>query len=153
MEIDWEIVDSHRQIYENSCIPSAIEMILKLLGKVDSNYYIQQYLWENKIGSFADFDGKIIEGVTFKLINGKTMDGLFVDIDQQLKASNFVIISLKSSLIDKKEPANLYHMYVIFDYCEKDYRAFTKIRQDTKCIANVREIVKAMGTTDILIYS
>jgi hypothetical protein len=127
MEIDWKIIDSHEQKFENSCIPSAVEMVLKLLKKVDSSYYDQQSQWE-KIGSFAYYDGRTIEGVTFKLRNKLTVDELFAEIDRELKENKCVIISLKSILIDPRQPPNKCHMYVIYDYNEKkkDYKAFTK---------------------------
>ena len=46
-------------------------------------------------------------------------------------------------------------MYVIYDYDDKkkDYKAFTKNWQETRCITNTKEVVKKMGTTDILVYS
>lgn len=62
-----EIIDQHQQISHRTCIPSAVEMVLKLLGEVDEDYYDLQNDWIN--GSFVDFDGQTVSGVTFSRIN------------------------------------------------------------------------------------
>jgi hypothetical protein len=52
------IIDAHKQLYGVSCIPSSVEMVLKLLGQVPVSYYDLQMQWQNKLdGSFRDFDG------------------------------------------------------------------------------------------------
>jgi|SRR5208283_4293444 len=66
MSFDDTIIHAHKQKYIFSCIPSAVEMILKLLRKVPVNYYDLQDAWQNKCdGNFNDFDGKVVEGVKF----------------------------------------------------------------------------------------
>jgi len=92
------IIDQHQQISNRTCIPSAVEIVLKLLGKVDANYYDLQNGWTN--GSFVNFDGQTLSGVTFRRINlaerGPTFpfDQLFGMIDQELSSDRYVIISL-----------------------------------------------------------
>lgn len=93
-----EIIDQHQQRSHRTCIPSAVEMVLKLLGNVDMDYYDLQDVWTN--GSFANFDGQTVSGVTFQRINlaerGPTFpcDQLFGLIDQELASDRYVIISL-----------------------------------------------------------
>ena len=157
MEINWKIVADHCQKYQFSCIPSAVEMMLKLSGKVGSDYYELQHLWDNKtVGSFRDFNGKTIEGLTFTYEKDfPSIDALFEEISKHLSENRLVAISLKAGLVDSASlRPDDYHMWIIYGYCEKngDYRAFTKIGQETKRITNVKEIVGKMGTTDILVY-
>ena len=61
MNLDQEIIKAHKQKYEYSCIPSAIEMVLKLLRKVGIDYYDLQDEWDNKkTGNFSDLtDGPL----------------------------------------------------------------------------------------------
>jgi len=149
MEINKSIVDLHRQLDENSCIPSAVEMVLKLLGKADPDYHELQKEWDNKSdGSFADFDERTIRGVTFKLINRVSFDELFEIIDRELKELRYVIISLRTS-------PKTYHMYVIYRKDDGNFKAFTKKHcvQDIEYVNDVKEKVRSMGITDILTYS
>lgn len=48
MNLDKSIIDNHEQKHQVSCIPSAVEMVLKLLRKVNVNYYELQESWKNK---------------------------------------------------------------------------------------------------------
>ena len=38
-QFELRIIDAHRQLYGMSCIPSSVEMVLKLLGRVPISYY------------------------------------------------------------------------------------------------------------------
>jgi len=48
MNFDKSLIDNHEQKYQCSCIPSAVEMVLKLIGKVGTDYYELQESWDNK---------------------------------------------------------------------------------------------------------
>jgi len=147
-----ELVDAHEQKYVVSCIPSAIEMILKMLGKVNENYYELQDFWKNKTnGSFADFDGKTVNNVTFEAKfryardTNFPIDNLFKTIDSELSDGRFVIISLHTLCG--------WHMYVIFDKLGDEYLAFTKEGKITQIISDVKSQVRMMRGTDILSYA
>lgn len=63
---DWLVVDEHQQLYDWSCIPMSVEMVLKLEHREPSDYFELQNAWKNKRdGTFADFDGRTIDGLTF----------------------------------------------------------------------------------------
>jgi TPR repeat protein len=90
---DRKIIDEHQQRYGMSCIPSSVEIVLKLLGRVPASYYDLQNIWKNKAdGSFHDFDEKTIEGLTFKQQFTQAhseqfpLTDLFETIDRELKA-------------------------------------------------------------------
>src|SRR5579863_6205743 len=58
---------AHRQLYRLSCIPSAVEMVLKLTGCAVKDFYDLQKQWENRPdGSLGAFDGRVISGLRFK---------------------------------------------------------------------------------------
>lgn len=152
------IIDQHRQISDTSCIPSAVEMVLKLIGKVNSDYYDQQNGWTN--GSFEDFNGQTISEVTFRRVNladrgpNFPFDQLFDIIDQELESDRYVIISLIAGFRER----SCYHAYVIFDTTEdNDYlavtKAFTNEGQVTQFIDDIKNRVEQIQGTDILIYT
>jgi hypothetical protein len=63
---DWYIIDQHHQFNAPSCIPSSVEMVLKLEHREPVDFYDLQKAWGNKTdGTFADFDGRSIGGLTF----------------------------------------------------------------------------------------
>lgn len=148
---DKSIADKHIQRHETSCIPSCVEMILKLLGKVPSDFYDLQKKWQNRQdGSFGDFNGQTIFGVTFNQkfteARGKNfpMDRLFKRIDEELQAGRFVCVSLCSY--------RGWHMYIIHERINDNYASFSKNGQQTIEENNVRQIITNMHGTDILTY-
>lgn len=151
-KFDLKIIDAHKQTYDASCIPSSVEMVLKLLGRVPSSYYQQQDAWKNKWdGNFKDFDGKTIEGVTFHKQFGLDRNDqfplakLFAAIDAELAAGRFVIISLASSAG--------WHMYLIHGKDKAgDFLAVSKAGDKTIKQKGVKKIVTKMKGTDILTY-
>ncbi|MCK4224867.1 MAG: hypothetical protein KAX39_06780 [candidate division Zixibacteria bacterium] len=155
MVYDKDIINRHNQKHMASCIPSCVEMILKLLGKVHIDYYDLQDEWNNKAdGSFANFDKKTIYDVTFhrefnqqRGVNSP-IDELFERIDRELQDGRFVCVSLCSN--------DGWHMYVIHKRTNGDYAAFSKggqNGQETIEVTDVRQKVTNMRGTDILTYS
>lgn len=150
MIIDQNVFQTHRQLFQLSCIPMSVEFVLKLLEKVPLDYFELQKHWGNNLfGSFADFNGKDLFGVNFEQKYALPRDDnfpleeLFQTIENELKQGNYVIISL--------EIPGGWHMYVIHDQLPKgEFLAVTK-GQPIERIDNVREIVESMKGTDILI--
>lgn len=149
---DREIIDAHRQIYGLSCIPSAVEMVLKLIGRVPEDYYDQQNEWKNKTdGSFHNFDGKTLAGVTFRSSfwepHGPAfpLDRLFDTIERELKAGRFVIVGLAC-------PGGT-HDWVIYDADAKgDFLPVSKGGERTMEDNHVRRTITQMQGTDIGTY-
>jgi hypothetical protein len=91
------IVNAHRQLAPLSCIPSAVEMILKIHSKEPANYYDQQKQWGNKSnGSFADFDGAVLDGISFKreAFDKSAIGALFSQLVAEIDAGRFPVLSL-----------------------------------------------------------
>jgi TPR repeat protein len=149
---DRKIIDAHQQRYGMSCIPSSVEMVLKLLDRVPASYYQLQDAWKNKAdGSFHDFDGRAIEGLTFKQeftqAHGEhfPLADLYKAIDDELKAGRFVIIGLPA--------AGDTHDWVIYDEDEQgDFLAVSKAGGRTIENNHVRRTIAAMRGTDIGTY-
>ena len=151
-KFDRTIIDAHEQGFPASCIPSSVEMVLKLMGRVPGSYRDLQRAWQNKSdGSFRDFNGKTFEGVTFRhqfalARNGDfPMAQLFETIHNELHAGRFVIIGLAS-------PGG-WHNWVI--YGEDADGEFLAISKDGKRTIEERQVKKAiirMQGTDIGTY-
>lgn len=145
----------HKQLYNMSCIPMSIEMILKYNDRVSPNYYDLQNIWKDKSdGTFANFDGKTIAGLKFKhQFNIKRgddfpIDRLFKAIDNELSAGRKVIVSLPTG-------SNLWHMYVIDRKMEQDdYLAYSKGFNNDQLLTleYVKRWIRGCKGTDILTY-
>lgn len=152
ISFDRKIIDDHRQRYSMSCIPSSVEMVLKLLGRVPGSYYEQQTAWKNKAdGSFHDFDGKTIEGLTFQQKFTQPhgdkfpLVDLFEAIDHELNAGRFVIVGLPC--------AGDTHDWVIYDEAtDGDFLAVSKAGSRTMENNHVRKTITEMQGTDIGVY-
>ncbi len=145
------IINAHEQKHRLSCIPSAVEIVLKLLEKVDTNYYDLQNNWGKKSnGSLGDFNGKAIKGITFERIfavprnSSFSMEEFFQVIDDELTSGRYVIISLPKQ---KK-----WHTYIIYAKANEDYLVFSKSGKRTVFLNGLKSRVYKMQKTDILIY-
>ena len=134
----------------------AVELVLKLVGRMPPDSFELQKLWGNRHdGSFADFDGATIRGLRFR--RQFTVDGgrgfppeklkqLFDTIDRELNEGRYVIIALAVN--------GDFHNFVIYDRTVTgEYEATSKTvgggtwnRSDVKCK------VTQMSGTDILTY-
>jgi hypothetical protein len=155
---DRKIVNEHRQLFDSSCIPMTIELVLKLTGREPVGYFGLQQAWQDKTnGSFADFDGKTLSGLTFhrRFTDPRNKDfplkRLFGVIDKELNAGRYVIVSLQSG-------ANQWHMHVIYGKdANGDFVAITKSGSkatgaQTVVVKHVKDILTKMNGTDILTY-
>ena len=133
----------------------AIELVLKLLGRVPNDYHELQQEAPGKANlSFGNYNNRIINSVKFEMqfaiprSDEFPLDDLFDEIDRRLEKHEYVIISIANP--------NGWHMYVIHQKVENgDYLAVSKIGpdgRDTDSINNVKEIVRNMKGTDILTY-
>jgi len=146
------ILDSHRQLYEMSCIPSSVEMVLKLHGQAPVSYYDLQKKWKNKAdGSFIDFHEKTIEGVTFyqQFTMPRNDDfplaKLFDTIHHELTEGRYVIVGLASG--------EDFHNWVIYDEdLNGEFLAVSKAAKGTAYELNVKKVISQMNGTDIGTY-
>jgi len=147
------VVNNHNQIFQMSCIPSAIEMVLKYYNLVDFDFYGLQNEWQNKAdGSFRDFDNKKLYGITFsqKFVLPRDanfpIDSLFQTVENELKSGRKVIISL---------PADAgWHMFVICKQTlDGEFVSYSKLGNHTLILRNTKEIVKKSNGTEIMTYS
>jgi hypothetical protein len=151
-KFDRRIIDGHQQRDTMSCIPSSVEMVLKLLGRVPGSYYDLQTAWKNKTdGSFHDFDGKTFEGVTFRQQFTMARDSafplvkLFETIDRELKAGRFVIVGLAAG--------SDFHNWVIYDEdTNGEFLAVSKGGRGTIEQHRVKRVITEMHGTDIGTY-
>jgi len=147
------VVNNHNQIFQMSCIPSAIEMILKYYNVVDVDFYDLQNEWKDKAdGSFRNFDKKELYGITFfqKFVLPRDknfpIDSLFQTIENELKSDKKVVISL---------PADRgWHMFIICKQTpEGEFVSYSKLGSHTLILRNTKEIVRKSNGTEIMTYS
>ena len=147
-------IDAHGQLYKNSCIPSAVEMVLKSLNRADKDYYELQKRWGKRTDRSFDIfiDCFTNEGECKGLIFRKREDlanDLFRVIDEELKADRYVIISAGD------------HMWIIYGKTDDDYLNFSKASCSSQMITfqccfqySLRNYVRnVMCKTDILTYT
>jgi hypothetical protein len=155
--LDLRIVDNHKQVYDYSCIPSSVELVLKLLGRLPYEDTSLQFSWGNRTGSFGELDNKEMNGVRFKRQFDYPRDDsfpiieLFDCIDKELSDGNLVIVSL---LVAQSKTHAYFHMYVIHSKSNSgDYLAVTKKDHvQTEQIDDVKQRIKSIKGTDILTY-
>lgn len=148
----YEAINTHSQIYDKSCIPSSIEMVLKLNKKVDTNFYNYQKIWENKMdGTFGNFDNLLLNGIRFHRKfntardNKFPLQNLFKTIDTELSNGRYVIVSLPSGYG--------WHMYVITDKLPNgEFVAYSKNGKENLIETNVKQIITKAKGTDIMTY-
>ena len=157
LPLDPNVLAVHTQIGDLSCVPMAVEFVLKLLGRVPPNFFALQQDWINRSGGalefndFRVFNGQILYGVRFRSNytppvrgGGFPLEELFSIVDDELLARRYVIVSLTV-------PGG-WHNYIIYDRLPNaEYEAVTKA-QHPEHIANVRQRVIDMEGTDILTY-
>jgi hypothetical protein len=121
-----EVLNNHSQINANSCVPMSIELALKLMGKVNYDYFDLQN--EDPLRkNFKLFDNCKISGVKFSHHYNYNrddkfpIDNLIEDIKSEIDNDKFVICAYGSN--------NLYHGYVIYGYDENELFAITKYHE------------------------
>jgi hypothetical protein len=147
-----EIIDAHQQRYGMSCIPSSVEMVLKLEGRVPQSFYELQTAWQEKSdGSFKDFDGRTIAGLTFHqqfaLPRNRDfpLEKSFATIHEELTSGRFVIVGLPS-------PGG-WHNWVIYDEDENgEFLAVSKAGAATIEERQVKRVITKMQGTDLGTY-
>ncbi|QDU83135.1 hypothetical protein Pla163_02320 [Planctomycetes bacterium Pla163] len=156
LEFEPAIVDAHEQKFEASCIPSCVELVLKLLKRVDFGYYDEQNAWgSTSDGSFGNFNNRVLFGLRFRNLFFEHPRGaafpladLFSRISVELDEGRFVIISLASSAG--------WHMYVVYAQENGEFRAISKASPPHGHVTIAEDKVKAavawMQGTDILVY-
>jgi len=151
--IDPRVLDTHKQLFDLSCIPAGVELVLKFLGKLDPSEHPEQGAWGNKRdGSFNDYHGKVLRGVHFAMefTHPRSPDfplsDLFTRISEELRAGRFVVISLRSG--------GGWHIFVVVEERpDGEFIAVSKAGDQTIGTEHVREIVTKMKGTDILTYT
>jgi len=167
MKINLELIQVHKQLYEDSCIPMSVECVLKLLNLMPIDDFSLQ---SNKANSRkSDWvkgykhpysNSKVKFSREFELSDYGVLpvrgdhfikdyfEDLFKTIDNELACNRFVIISLDYD--------SNFHMEVIFNKInDNEYETITysykqPIHQINK--HNLRQRVLNLKGTDILTY-
>ena len=168
MKIDNSKIYGHCQLTERSCIPMAVECVLKLLDLMTISDFCLQLDdsnsgnsdWIHKGFSYPTDDQKVKFLREFLLSDIGLVDrgphfmidyfdNLFARIDEELANDKFVIISLESG-------PKQWHMEIIFEKVNNnEYRTLTfyhKQKGPKENSQNLKQRVTDMQGTDILTY-
>lgn len=155
-----KVLDQHFQKYENSCVPMAIEFVLKLMNKVDLDYYNLQ----DEKGDLArwggEYENRIINGVRismeFDIIRGPDfpIDDLFKKIQQELDLGRYVNCALISN-VDSEKKYTTFHAYVIYGSVGDEFLGVTKSfgNPNVEYKTDMKSEIRKIGGTDILTFT
>ena len=155
-------INPHIQVHAYSCVPSSVEMALKILGSAPANYYTLQNACNPNGGCFTDHNGQTYFGTTFRRINladrgdNFPFGDLFNIIDTEIDADKLVMIALPSR---DAQGRPCYHGHVIFkkNLANQDYNSITKIgygaASQTRFYTGIKNAVREIEGTDILVHS
>jgi hypothetical protein len=154
LELIEYIIKNHKQKYQNSCVPMAIELVLKLIGKVKLSYYDLQKHKNDLSRGFKEFDGEIIEGVKmsheFPMPRDLNfpLEDLFSTIQKELEEGRFVTCAWRA---DDSTP---YHAYVIYGYDEEEFLAISTDfgRSEFEYITDMKTRLRNINGSDILTF-
>lgn len=62
LHLNQDVLDAHQQRSQMTCLPMAVEFVLKLLGKIAPGAFELQDAWIDGRRDFREFDGKVIQG-------------------------------------------------------------------------------------------
>lgn len=169
MQIDRSILNNHRQLYRTSCVPSTVEMLLKIEGIIDpSSFMLQEKYGDNNPRSGDDFDNKCFPGtnktIKFHKVLLPCLEQIFARIDSELNAGRCVLIPLKTS--EEGQPW-MCHQHILYDFSPTgEYKTFTRLfgfadiipidNARTRFINNFKEMesrpIDSRNGTDFLTY-
>jgi hypothetical protein len=162
MKRNDEIIKIHEQRYQNSCVPSAVEIVLKLEGLIEpDDYYLQEHFGNTCIGGgdIVNFFNEEKKNITFYQKVYGDLESYFNEMKNELSNTRYVIVPLATG-------PNQYHNHVVYDYSEKEgFKTFTRHFKNNEIISvndmeerfrrNYNEMInkeKSYGV-DILVYT
>jgi len=165
MWINHKIIDVHQQKFANSCVPSGVEIILKLEGIINPNSFFLQETYGNNSRGGDDFHDKIFSNgnlrIKFLKVLLPNLSDIFHRIDAELNNHRYVLIPLKTS--PDGDPNWTCHVHLVYDFAENgEYKNVTKLHglptiwesnTKTRFTANFnQEINGPMRGIDFLVY-
>lgn len=153
LNLNKEVLGNHIQRYQKSCVPMAIELVLKLMGVVDLNYYDLQDEKKNTSRGGEDFDKRIINNIQisieFNFHRGTKfpLEELFKKIKSELDGGNFVNCAVKPP------ESRTFHAYTIYGYSDDEFLAIsTDFNQGFEYIQDMKtRLINEQGS-DILTF-
>lgn len=155
LRLDPNVLNSHEQRYDHSCVPMAIEFTLKLMGVVELDYFRLQDEKGNVSRWGGDYNGKIINNVRvsmeFDIQRGPRfpLQELFDRIKDELDNGRYVNCAWR------KDTSQPWHAYVIYGYENDEFLAVTKWNgggTGYELVDDMKTRLKNIGGSDILTF-
>ncbi len=156
LNLNKEVLVKHIQKYPNSCVPMAIELVLKLMRVVDLDYYDLQDEKGNASSGGEDFNERIINNtqisIEYNIPRGTNfpLEDLFDKITSELECGRFVNCAITPN------SSNTFHAYTIYGYCEitDEFLAIsTDYNQGFEYIHDMKTRLKNEQGSDILTFT
>ncbi len=147
-----QLIDSHEQLYHSSCSVAAIELLLKLHGKVGRGYRKLQDSYKNKNVGYTPLRGRTIRGLKFGSPVHWTppFTGLDIYFRQELRANRYPLISMYS----REEIVNgikyiHFHEWIIFAPIGNNFIATSKYFKTTTFADVAASLLKSDHTSTL----
>lgn len=155
LDLNGVVLNSHSQKYSNSCVPMGIELVLKLMGQAEKDYYELQDEKGDTPSWGGDYDNKTIKGtlikMNFDILRGTSfpLDDLFKTIYKEINAGRFVNCAWRKNSTDP------YHAYVIYGYEGAEFLAITKYHNNAAVfyIDDMKSKLTSIQGSDILTFT
>ena len=154
LQLDHEVLEKHRQQYQNSCVAMGVEFVLKLLNAMPADSFDLQNEYGDKQKSGSDFHETTINQIKmkmeFNISRGPEfpLNELFEKIKSEIDNGYFVNCAWQPSL------HSLFHAFVIYGYTNDEFLAITKYHNDptTHYITDMKTKLTNIQGSDIITF-
>lgn len=153
MDSKLRIIESHQQLYENSCPSMAVELVLKLHNQVPGSYRKIQDSYKNKNVGYGPFRNRWIRRLWFYEQGfDSPFAGLSNLLEKELSSARFPIMSLYSGEeIRNGKRYIFFHEWVVVQRSGNDFRATSKHFRQT-IWTDVLPALQKGNHTNLLLY-
>lgn len=149
------VLSAHHQISPYSCIPSALELVLKLEGVLELDRHdLQERHFENKKLDFGKFHEFKERGLTFHAMfaPGCELAKLRSAIELELASGRYVVVALQEE--GAPEGETLVHAWVVIGRRGSEFVGVSRCQNGGPLLFEPRiwARVEKRGGTDIMVY-
>lgn len=154
LKLDEEVLNIHKQQFQNSCVAMGVEFVLRLLNSIPADSFDLQNEYGNFQKSGSDFHeitiGQVKMQMKFDILRGPEfpLNDLFETIKSEIDKGYFVNCAWRPS------PNSVFHAFVIYGYTNDEFLAITKYHNDpiTHYIDDMKTKLTTIQGSDIITF-